>query len=395
MRLAAQAKAGFYPAASEAITLLLKHLELGPIPGEKRAQSAHIIDPCCGKGAAIKQIADGLGVPEKDVFTIELDAARSAEVRELMPEHAHLGPASFTGASVSSCSFGLAYVNPPFDSELGGGRREEQAFAEKAARLLPTGGIFALVCPMRALSGSRGFCQFIDSHFKDVAVYKFPDGHRPYNEIVVFGRKRSSPIPGDRLYETGTLHQMSFHWGYVKIEQIPPLGGIQPKNWSNGSPSYDREDEIRTWDIPRTWRPSTFRKTAFTDEELAAAIDSSPLGRLLSEVAPVVNAAPPMPLNKGHLGLILASGMLDGVVQGPYGPHVVRGSSHKVDYHNREASESTMNPETGAVTTKEVMSQRMVTVIRCVEEDGAIRTFSNDIAEKEEAEELERERRAG
>jgi hypothetical protein len=395
MRLAAQAKAGFYPADSVAIEGILKHLELGPIAGEKRAQKVHILDPCCGKGAAIKQIADGLGVPDGDVFTVELDAARSAEAKALMPDHAHLGPASFTGVSVSSCAFGLAYVNPPFDNELGGGRREEQAFAEKAGRLLPTGGILALVCPIGALSGNRNFCQFIDSHFKDVAVYKFPDGHRPYREIVVFGRKRSAPIPGDKLYESGALHQMQMHWGYVKIEQLPPLGGTQPVHWNNGSPSYDREPEVRTWDIPRTWRPSTFRKTAFTDAELAEAIDHSPLGRLLSEVEPVVNAAPPMPLNKGHLGLILASGMLDGVVQGPYGPHVVRGSSHKVDYHNKEASESTMNPETGAVTTKDVFSQRMVTVIRCVESDGEIRTYSNDTAEKEEAAELERERKAG
>jgi hypothetical protein len=69
--------------------------------------------------------------------------------------------------------------------------------------------------------------------------------------------------------------------------------------------------------------------------------------------------------------------MLDGVVDGPHGPHVVRGSSSKFTYHNKELSGSEENPDTGAVTTKDVFSERMVTIIRCVTQDGTIHTFSN------------------
>lgn len=388
MRLAAQAKAGFYPASEVAIEHITRHLLTKALDPAKKFDSHNIIDPCCGKGAAIKQIADALGVPEKNVYTVELDAERSESVKTLMPEHNHLGPASYMGVSISGCSFGLAYVNPPFDNELGGGRREEMAFAQQATKQLMTGGILALVCPLRALAGNRNFVQFVDSHYTDICVYKFPDGERPYNEIVVFGRKRSSAIPGDRLHEC-KLHQMSLHWGYVRIEGLPSLGDVQPVSWYDGHGSFDREPEIRTWEIPASWKPSTFKKTAFTEDELFAAIERSPLNRLLTEVVVPPPEAPPLPLNKGHLGLLLASGLLDGTVQGPYGTHVVRGSSHKAEYHNKEASESTMNPETGTVTTKDVYSERMVTVIRCVESDGIIRTFSNDAAEKEENEEAE------
>jgi hypothetical protein len=80
--------------------------------------------------------------------------------------------------------------------------------------------------------------------------------------------------------------------------------------------------------------------------------------------------------------LILASGILDGVVESEHGPHVVRGSSTKVEYYNKEASDCTEDPETGAVTTKDVYSQRTVTIIRCVTTDGTIYAFSN--APKEE-----------
>ena len=86
--------------------------------------------------------------------------------------------------------------------------------------------------------------------------------------------------------------------------------------------------------------------------------------------------------------MILASGMLDGPVEGPHGVHVVRGSSEKYEYHNKEASESTENAETGAVTTKDVYSERMITTIRCVDHNGVIYTHSNAPEENEKSESL-------
>ena len=81
--------------------------------------------------------------------------------------------------------------------------------------------------------------------------------------------------------------------------------------------------------------------------------------------------------------------MLNGVVVGPHGVHVVRGSSHKVEYHNKELSTNEVNPDSGAVTTKDVFSQRMVTVIRVVEQDGKIATFSNSPEEEKDQDDQE------
>ena len=79
---------------------------------------------------------------------------------------------------------------------------------------------------------------------------------------------------------------------------------------------------------------------------------------------------------------MLASGKLNGVVIGPHGPHIVRGSSHKVEYHNKEQSTSEVNPDSGAVTTKKrCFPSRPVTVIRCVDHRAVIWTHSNEPAE--------------
>ena len=302
-----------------------------------------------------------------------------------MPKHQHVGPAGFLGVQITGGSFGLVYCNPPFDTELGGGKREEQTFAEASTRKLVPKGILVLVCPLKALLGNREFVEFMDANYEELCVYKFPDGDdqdgntiRPYNEIIVIGKKRGTPIPTDKVEKYGKLHQMQFQWrGYIEMRSLPPIGGVQPKGWSNGSPSYDREQDIRTWEIPHSWKPHVFKKIAFTEAELEAVIAESDLNKLLDEVPIPPPNAPPLPLDKGHLGLILASGMLDGVVEGPHGVHVVRGGSHKVEYHNKELSTSEVNPDSGAVTTKDVFSQRMVTVIRVVEQDGDILTFSN------------------
>jgi predicted RNA methylase len=379
----AEMKLCFYPASEIAIADLVKHLTVKPLDPMKRGDATNILDPCCGKGAAIKQIADALKVDEDHVYTVELDKARSENARALMPKHQHLGPASFLGIQITGSSFGLAYVNPPYGDEIGGGKREEFTFTERATRTLVNHGVLALVIPLQAISGNSDFCNHIDSNYDNIAVYKFPDSERHYKEIVIFAKKRATPISTDDACNHGKLHEMKLHWGYIDMESLPYLGGHQPSSWAGGRASYNRDENVKTWEIPLSWKPHTFKKTMFTDEELLEVIANSPLNRLLAEVPEGLPEAPPLPLDRGHLGLILSSGMLDGVVHGPHGIHVVRGSSHKVEYHNKAASGSTES-ESGAVTTKDVFSQRLVTTIRTVEQDGKIATHSNCPVEKDE-----------
>ena len=166
MRLAGQAKLGFFPIHPAAIDGLLAHLRCRPPDPLKQPDAIHVLDPCAGEGLALGQLREGLGVTPEQAYAVELDKARADKVREHNPGSRVLGPASFLGVQVTGASFGLAYVNPPFDHELGGGRREEQAFAERATRLLVPKGILVLVCPFGALHGNRSFCTFLDSSYE-------------------------------------------------------------------------------------------------------------------------------------------------------------------------------------------------------------------------------------
>ncbi len=399
MRLEAQKRLGYYPAHPRAITELVKHLHpRGPDP-TKKYDSINVLDPCCGKGDAIRQIADSLGITHDHVFTIELDPERGKAVQELMPRAHHISPASFIGCQITGHSFSLAYVNPPFDFELGGGRREELSFCQSATPLLVTHGILVLICPITALCGSGTFVDFLDANYEDICVYRFPDGEddegkeiRQYKEIAVIGRKRREILPRDSAEDHGCLNKMNMKWrNYFQIELLPPLGTVQPESWSRGAPSYSREPMVRVWELPHSWRPHTWKKNAFTEEEFNEAVETSPLNRHFHDQPPIEVAESPLALDRGHLGLILASGVLDGRVQGPHGTHVVRGSSYKKQVKDHEATVSTENVDTGAITTKETLRERLITCIRVAIDypTPQICTFSNDDKQEKKEEHVD------
>jgi hypothetical protein len=399
-RLECQKRLGYYPAHPIAIDALVQHLYPRPPDPTKKSDAVCILDPCCGKGEAINQIAQRLQIPGGNVYTVELDPERGKAVQELIPDGHHISPATFHGCQITGGSFGLAYVNPPFDNEIGGKRREEQAFCQAATPLLAAKGILVLICPIHALAGSGGFVDYLDANYEDIQVYRFPDGvdHegrliRNYKEIAVIGRKRKTVLPRDNVSTLGRLNQMQMRWrDYFQIDSLPQLGECAPLTWTNGQASRMNEPELHRWEIPHSWRPHTFKKSMFTDEELNQVLAESPLNQHFTEVRPLVTLEAPLSLDRGHLGLILASGVLDGIVRGPHGSHVVRGSSSKKQYLDHEATVSTQNNETGAVTTTETYRERMITTIRCAVTypKPELFTFSND-NKSEKAEHVEAE----
>lgn len=383
MRLAAAAKLGYYPAHPDAIAGICKHLTI--TPGHP-ADDVHVIDPCAGEGKAIQQIAEALGLAQDNVYAIELDSARADACRANMPQANVLGPATAFAVQVSPFSMGLAYVNAPFDDELGGGRREEQAFVDRATHLLPPKGVIVIVCPMHVLFGQRRFVEFIDCHYEDVRVWQFPKECQPYKEIVIIGVKRKVPVPRDAVARVGNLHKMEAQWRTYQWDQRLPIIGSEHYVAYYGG--YANPAEPRpVYAVPKSFRARCFKKTGYIDAELVEVLERSPLNALLREVQATPPKRPPLPLAKGHVALLLASGMLDGIVEGPDGPHVVRGTAKKVEYISERSS--TENQDTGAVTEKVVFSQKIVLTIRAVGDDGEIRTFSDEPRDKEEGEETD------
>ena len=230
-----------------------------------------------------------LGVAEDRVYCAELDAGRVEKIKERMPKANVIGPVTFIGGVlITGYSFGLAYVNPPFDFEFGGGRREEETFFERAAKLLCTHGVMVLVVPIKVFIGNRSFVEAFDMQFsQDTAIFKFPDGQdqdgnkfRPYNEIVVIGRKRRTDSPRDGLYQHGILHKMQCHYnGYISLNSLPPSASASRPTTAAAIRATNANPTCGCSRSPCCIGPHSFKKDKATDEELVAWMKESPLNK--------------------------------------------------------------------------------------------------------------------
>lgn len=331
MRLLGQARAGFFPCPPEVVKLCLAH-HLDPPSGPTA-----LLDPCCGKGEAAAQLAEGLGAT---AYGIELCAGRSAEAVNLLPHL--LGPADFLATDVSAGSFGLAWVNPPYDDEIGGGRRVEYSFLMRVTRLLVKHGVLCFLTAEHVLDRWE-LREYLPQQYEDLSAWAFPSEHRRFREVVVFGRRRAQAV-----------------------KEVEPLGGLKRAVLGTGAPARLR--------LPPSPGPKTFAKAGFTEEELGEALALSPLQKVMTTVRLPEPARPPLPLAKGHVALMLAAGHLDGVVH-PDGepPHVVRGTATKEKFISEQSEIATEN----GTTTRTVVSEKIVLVVRTAHRDGTICTYSN------------------
>jgi hypothetical protein len=298
-----------------------------------------ILDPCAGEGAAIRQLGDLLGCPATLTFAIELDDSRAETCRTTLPEARVLAPASFFGCRASFNSFSFTWLNPPFDSCYGGHRVEDR-FLQTATDWLMPGGVMALVCPEDVIDEYSSARRHFASHYENCLIVPFPEGHRPYNEMVVFGHKRAR-LKADE-------------WGSSSWEAV------------QAPPGY-------LYRIPAGPGPRIFQKVEPTEPELQQMLAQSPLRSHLTAPTEAPLPSPPLALGIGHVALLLASGHLDGLVQ-PAGqsPHVVRGTSRKREY--TAGVIETENPD-GSTTTKTTISERIELLVRTVDLAGEIKTF--------------------
>jgi predicted RNA methylase len=337
MRLAAQMRGGFYPAAPQAIAHTAKFLR----PPERG--SFAILDPCAGEGAAILPLGELLGCPPAMTFAIELDDSRAETLRTTLHESRVLAPASFFGCRASANSFSFIWLNPPFDEGYGG-HRVERNFLQRATDWLMPGGVMALVCP-EDVADHSDTRQFFLTYFEHCKIVPFPAKHRSFNEVVVSGQKRLR------------VHSDTATWQSM----------------------LTTEDFV--YRIPSSSGPRYFEKLEPTETELQCLLATSPLRtHLTAPVAPSL-PSPPLALGVGHMALLLASGHLDGLVE-PDGkpPHVARGTSRKREYI---ADVSETENDDGTTTKKTTIAEKIELMVRTVDLSGRIRTFG-ETAEKRE-----------
>ncbi|NJK44586.1 MAG: class I SAM-dependent methyltransferase [Pleurocapsa sp. SU_196_0] len=259
MRLGGTAQAGYYPTPPSIVNFLMTRLEL--------AEGVAALDPCCGAGDALGRLCAVLGA---EGFGIELERERARAARQKLGE-VRTGDALQHEAR----GFSLLYLNPPYDTDTGG-QRLERRFLEHFTPSLVPGGVLVFIIPEGVVEECRELLEF---EFARLGVWRFPpEEYVAYRQVIVTGMKRSSRSSFETLPEVQPL------------EAMPMLS-------------------LRGADEPY------MRRAKMDEGELLEEVNASPLwADLWQKTAPPSSEFRPLHrVREGHLALLIAAGMLNGV----------------------------------------------------------------------------------
>lgn len=331
-RIASLEKAGYYPTPPEEVALICSRLR-----AEDPEAGINILDPCCGEGAALREMAKALGT-RVTTYGIEIEETRARAAKKNLNRVIH---SAYEDAEVTPFAFSFLWLNPPY-MEMGDRTRAEVVFlrdltAPDRSKLQP-GGLLGYCIPGYVLKDAA---MLLAVRFECISVYRFSKkNYSTYKQIVVFGykRERTNHRPQEiakRLRELGE-----------NPEVLPPL---------------DVADGV-VFSVPPSRREvRTFCGSFLEPEEVVEALKSSSIWDEVKQVAPAPKVSrlkpPVLPLKPAHIALAIAAG----AVGGNMGTHLLVGKTEKVVDTNTITDEK---------KTLKIQTERYVTAVRVFTPEG-------------------------
>ena len=290
MRLAAQAKGGYYPTPDRVVDMIagLIHAPTGYYHHDR--ETLRIFDPCCGGGDAVAQLADELrrfsSLPV-ETYGVELHRERAEEAERRLDRAL---AADLFQTSIANGAFGIAYLNPPYDWDSDDKKRVEHAFLTHCTRFLVDGGLLVFIVPRQRLAVSA---RYLATHYGRLRCWAFPSPEREvFDQVALMGLRKAEPTP-DASAE------------------------YQVMEWSEGEPEPLTSNSVPAFRAPTTPAGDVLFATRSVDP-LAAASEARRSGLWTSpEITDTLwptkdlRTRPLMPLRRGHMAMLVAAGFLD------------------------------------------------------------------------------------
>jgi hypothetical protein len=298
MRSAARLKMGYYPLPQNEGTKLRSLLSF--------SKPASVIDPCVGKGTALRLVTNEAHVHR---YGVELDAERA---RIATANGIETIQGNAFDAVARSESFSLLYLNPPYDSEIGSiaNNRMERLFLEHTYRWLVPDGVLVMVIPFERLHECSGI---LSSHFERLSIFRMADEESVrFRQIAVFGVRRN--VRGSAVEQNKR-----------KLQSVSPYGSFQ------ALPELE-PGVCEPYDVPAS------DATALNYRGLPYDLleDLLPQSGAWTQTTPfllpgedVATGRPITPLHGGHVGLLCTAGLLNGVFGQGEQRHIARWRSVK------------------------------------------------------------------
>ena len=298
-----------------------------------------LLDPCCGEGVAAAQLVTTLGGPVH-TWGVELSPKRAERAATVLDKVLNT---AWQATRVSKESVSLLWLNPPYDTDLDGdSKRLEIEFLRTALPTLVHGGVLVYIVPQHLL-GYRDVARLLSGHFENISVRRFPDGeYERFKQVVVLARRKPYSTPTDE--NIAVLRAL-------RDADLPPLGA-PPERWLRELPAAPLKAKCVRVDL--------------SDREqvaLAYALEWPETLRQALQPQGQMPFCPPIPLKKGHVAMLMASGLMGSLLIRKDGQRLlVKGRVRKVQ------DVSTEETEKGDVIT--IRRDRFTTTVGVVSDAG-------------------------
>ena len=352
MRLAAQAKGGYYPTPERVVDLIADLIRTPSDYYNRNLETLRILDPCCGAGDALQRLADNLDRPNSmpiETYGVELHRDRSQEAEKVL--HRTLASDLFA-TSIANGAFGLLLLNPPYDHDAED-KRTEHAFLTQTTRYLAESGLLVFIVPRQRLAVSA---RYLSTHYGRMRCWAFPAPEREaFDQVVVMGYRKADPVPD------AAAESMVHEWSLGEPETLRSYP--YPEYTPAKTPSGDILFATRTVDpvaaASEARRSGLWASTDITDA-LWPAGDS--------------RTRPLMPLRRGHMAMLVAAGFLDNLV--------LEGDGRRILVKGRTSKEMVQvedSPE------KEVHREKLKTTVVALDlDDGRIEDIESSDGSQED-----------
>ena len=253
MRLAAQAKGGYYPTPDRVVDLVADLIDTPAGSYYRNTETLRILDPCCGGGDALVRLTERLDRPNAlpiETYGVELHRDRSEEAEKRL--HRTLASDLFA-TSIANGAFGLLLLNPPYDYDSED-KRTEHAFLTQTTRYLAESGLLVFIVPRQRLAVSA---RYLSTHYGRMRCWGFPDPERQvFDQVVLMGYRKADPVPD------ANAESMVLEWA---------VGEPEPLRSQRHSYSYAEY-------TPATMPSGDILFTTRTVDPVAAAVEGPPVG---------------------------------------------------------------------------------------------------------------------
>ena len=357
MRLAAQAKAGFYPTPEPIYNSIAKYLVCRK---SQNGSVIRILDPCAGTGEPIASIAEFLGKnAEIETYGIEISQERGEIAKKNLTKCLI---ADYQSTRISNRAFSLLYLNPPYDDdtlntplELKQTQRHELGFLKNCLKYLIPQAVLVYLIPQTRIS--TRIARVLSYNFENIKVFRFPpEAYEQFKQVVIFAELKKTPAkdPLDEKWlakcgrKEALVPDVSTSWLKNRYE-VPQVSPKQKNHRVLFSTNAIKPDDL-AFEV---------KKFGLVDE-IIQIFDATHVVDLKTR--------PIMPMRHGHLAQALASGIMNGVVRDENGdnPLLVKGLTRKIVETRRQGS---------GENAKIIETERVKIVVKAFNRDGQLLTI--------------------